>query len=305
MTSRTTASERPERPGVHVEPGALEAFVAARSQLFGIAYRMLGSVAEAEDVVQDAWVRWQRTDRSVVSNPAAFLTTITTRLAINAASSARARRETYVGPWLPEPVDTAQDPALGAERAEALELATLMLLERLAPTERAVYVLREAFGYPYRRVAEILETSEANARQLARRARERINRRAPARVDAAEHRRLLDEFVAAAHDGDLGRFERYLADTVVARPDGGGKVHASRKELVGVARVSLFFDNVWRKYWADATLREVDANGLPALLVSREGAPFALLALDVTTRGIEHVYVQVNPDKLGGYAATG
>ncbi|WP_069387993.1 RNA polymerase sigma-70 factor [Cellulosimicrobium cellulans] len=299
MTSHPTV---PGRPGVLEDPGALDAFLAVRPRLFGLAYRMLGSVAEAEDVVQDAWVRWQGTDRSRVENPAAFLTTTATRLAINAATSARARRETYVGPWLPEPVDTSDDPALGAERAEALELATLVLLERLTPVERAVYVLREAFGYPHRRVAEILDMSEANARQLARRARERLGARQAAPVDPGEHRRLLDEFVAAAHDGDMARFEQFLADDVVARPDGGGKVHASRKELVGVERVSLFFDNVWRKYWAGADLHVVEANGLPALLVVREGVPFALVSLDVSPAGIEHVYVQVNPDKLGGYA---
>lgn len=300
MTSHPTA---PGRPGVLEDPGALDAFLAVRPQLFGVAYRMLGSVAEAEDVVQDAWVRWQGTDRSRVENPAAFLTTTATRLAINAATSARARRETYVGPWLPEPVDTSDDPALGAERAEALELATLVLLERLTPVERAVYVLREAFGYPYRRVAEILDMTEPNARQLARRARDRLGARQAVAVDPGEHRRLLDEFVAAAHDGDMARFERFLADDVVARPDGGGKVHASRKELFGVARVSLFFDNVWRKYWAGADLRVVEANGLPALLVLRDGTPFALVSLDVSAAGIEHVYVQNNPDKLGGYAA--
>ncbi len=283
---------------------ALAEFLAVRPQLFGLAYRMLGVVAEAEDVVQDAWVRWQGTDRSVVERPAAFLTTVTARLAVNAATSARARRETYVGPWLPEPVDTSADPALGAERAEGLSVATLLLLEHLTPVERAVYILREAFDYPYRRVAEILDLTEANARQLARRARERLDTREAVPVDPAEHRRLIDEFVAAANDGDLVRFERFLAADVVARPDGGGKVHASRVELVGIDRVALFMDNVWRKYWAGATLAVVDANGAPALLVSRDGAPFSLLSLDVTDRGIEHLYVQVNPDKLTGFGGT-
>ncbi|MEN5074418.1 RNA polymerase sigma factor SigJ [Isoptericola cucumis] len=307
MTSRPPA---PERPGVGEattldDTGALDTFLAVRPQLFGIAYRMLGGVAEAEDVVQDAWIRWQGTDRTVVTNPAAFLTTVTTRLAINAATSARARRETYVGPWLPEPVDTSDDPALGAERAEALETATLLLMEHLTPVERAVYVLREAFGYPHRKVAEILDLSEANARQLARRARDRLGRREAVPVDAGEHRRLLDEFVAAAHEGDLARFERYLADGVVARPDGGGRVHASRVELVGRARVSLFFENVWRKYWDAGRVRSVEANGLPAIVVDLDGAPFALVSLDVVAGRVEHVYVQVNPDKLGGYAAAG
>ncbi|MCA5892975.1 RNA polymerase sigma-70 factor [Isoptericola sp. NEAU-Y5] len=305
MTTRRSAPGRPAAPGspdVVGGAGALEAFLAVRPQLFGIAYRMLGGVAEAEDVVQDAWIRWQGTDRDAVRNPAAFLTTVTTRLAINAATSARARRESYVGPWLPEPVDTSDDPAVGAERAEALELATLLLLERLTPVERAVYVLREAFGYPHARVAETLGLTEANARQLARRARDRLGTREAVPVDRGEHRRLLDEFVAAAHEGDLARFERYLADDVVARADGGGRVHAARVEVVGRARVLLFFDNVWRKYWNVGQVRFVEANGLPALVVDVDAAPFALVALDVVAGRVEHVYVQVNPDKLTGYA---
>lgn len=303
MTTRRPAPGSPGALDDTEGAGALDAFLAVRPQLFGIAYRMLGGVAEAEDVVQDAWIRWQGTDRDAVRNPAAFLTTVTTRLAINAATSARARRETYVGPWLPEPVDTSGDPALGAERTEALELATLLLMERLSPVERAVYVLREAFGYPYRRIADILDVTEPGARQLARRARERLGTREAVPVDPGEHRRLLDELVAAAHEGDLSRFERYLAADVVARPDGGGRVHAARVELVGLARVSLFLDNVWRKYWDAGDVRAVEANGLPAIVVDVEGAPFALVALDVVDGRVEHVYVQVNPDKLTGYAA--
>ncbi|MFE2578672.1 sigma-70 family RNA polymerase sigma factor, partial [Streptomyces sp. NPDC059378] len=148
---------------------ATQDFLAVRPQLFGIAYRVLGSSAEAEDVVQDAWLRWQNTDRTTVREPAAFLTAVATRLAINVAQSARVRRESYVGPWLPEPVDTSQDPQLGAERAEAVEMAVLLLLEKLNPVERAAYVLREAFDYPYSRIADILETSDANGRQLVSR----------------------------------------------------------------------------------------------------------------------------------------
>ena len=303
MTSRPSAPEVPDRPDDLADAPAVDAFVTARPQLFGIAYRMLGSVAEAEDVLQEAWIRWQGTDRTRVENPAAFLTTIVTRLAINATTSAYARRETYVGQWLPEPVDTTADPALGAERAEALETAVLVLLERLTPVERAVYVLREAFAYPYRSVAEILDLSEANTRQLARRSRERLGTRDAVTVDPAEHRRLLAEFVAAARDGDLGRFEQFLAEGVVARTDGGDRVHAARVELVGPARVASFFDKIWHKYWSGAEVRIVEANGLPALLL-QDGPSSALVALDVGPDGIRRVFAQVNPDKLERFAET-
>src|SRR5207248_5238150 len=154
--------------------GGLSAFFKARPRLFGIAYRMLGSAAEAEDIVQDAWLRWQTANRSVVENPTAFLATTTTRMCINFAQSAHSRRETYVGPWLPEPVDTSSDPVLGAERGEALGLAILLLLEKLLPTERAAYVLREAFDYSSREIADVLQIEEANARQLVSRARKHI-----------------------------------------------------------------------------------------------------------------------------------
>src|SRR6267142_1733410 len=163
---------------------------------------MLGSVAEADDVVQDVWTRWQSTDRPVVRDPQAFLATTTTHLAINLLQSARTRHETYVGPWLPEPVDTSADPTLGAERGEALELAVLVLLERLSPTERAAFVLREAFNYPYKDIAEVLHLEEANARQLVTRARQHVTDGRRARVSHVEQRRLLDAFVAAAQGGN-------------------------------------------------------------------------------------------------------
>jgi len=279
------------------------AFEDVRPRLFGVAYRMLGSVAEAEDVVQEAWLRWQGTDRSVVRNPAAFLTTTTTRLAINAATSAHARRETYVGPWLPEPVDTSADPALGAERAEALELAVLLLLERLTPAERASYVLREAFDYSHREIAEVLDVSEANARQIARRARERLEQDRAAPAPPAERRRLLESFVAAARGGDLAELERLLADDVVVRPDGGGEVHAARVELHGRARAVTLLDNILRKYWNESTLRIVDANGGSALLVtSADGQAEALLAVDASDRGIDRVFIVTSPSKLRQFA---
>src|SRR5919198_368268 len=177
---------------------ATAVFHEVRPRLFGIAYRMLGSATEAEDLVQDVWLRWQTSDRSSVVNPAAYLATAITRLAINASQSARARRETYIGPWLPEPVDTSADPYLGAERGEALQFAALLLMEKLTPNERAAYVLREAFDYAYGQIADVLTSTEPAVRQLVSRARKHIasERRTPA--TAAEQRELLTAFLAAA-----------------------------------------------------------------------------------------------------------
>lgn len=185
-------------------------FMELQPRLFGIAYRVLGSAVEAEDVVQEVWLRWQRTDRAAVLSPAAFLSTTTTRLAINVAQSARVRRETYIGPWLPEPVDTSADPEVGAQRAEAVELALLLVLERLTPTERAAYVLREAFDYGYPEIAEILQVSLVNVRKIVSRARKHVMAGPRGTADTAEHRRFLKVFVSAARTGDLAPLEALL-----------------------------------------------------------------------------------------------
>jgi len=206
--------ERPYHDGVNLEE-ATAVFTSVRPRLFGIAYRMLSSVAEAEDLVQDAWLRWQTCDRDAVVNPAAFLATTTTRLAINALQSARVRRETYIGPWLPEPVDTSADPYLGAERDSALQFAALLLMEKLTPSERAAYVLREAFDYPYQQIAEILQSSETAVRQLVSRARKHMTgeRRAP--VNAGMQRTMLTTFVAACRTGDLMDLAGFLESATV------------------------------------------------------------------------------------------
>jgi len=187
-----------------------ESFQLAQPRLFGIAYRILGSAAEADDVVQDTWIRWHGTERSKVRDARAFLATITTRLAINVSQSARERRETSVGSWPSEPVEAGADPAQDAERGEALEEAMLVLLEKLSPAERAVYVLREAFDYPYRRIAEVLALSEPYARQLAARARTHLDGERHASVDLTQRRRLVEAVAAAAHDGQLAALERLL-----------------------------------------------------------------------------------------------
>ena len=196
----------------------LSAFMSVRPRLFGIAYRMLGSAAEAEDVVQDVWLRWQATDRRVVRDAAAFLVTTATRLAINVMQSARARRETCVGPWQPEPVDTSGDPWLAAEQGQALACGVRVLLEKLTPTERAAYILREAFDYGYRDIANVLRLAEANARQVVTRARQHMSSSRTIATSSTEQRRLLDSFIAAAQHGDIDDFEVLLASDVIAIP---------------------------------------------------------------------------------------
>ncbi|WP_411153272.1 RNA polymerase sigma-70 factor [Streptomyces sp. A30] len=279
-------------------------FVAARPQLFGIAYRVLGSAVEAEDVLQEAWVRWQNVDRTDIIEPAAFLATVTTRLAINTAQSARVRRESYVGPWLPEPVDTSLDPQVGAERAEAVELAVLFLLEKLNPVERAAYVLREAFDYPYRQVADILETSEANTRQLVSRARKRLAQERRERVSRTEHQRLLEAFLTAAQTGNLRALEDVLAADVVSYSDGGGVRGASRIPVIGRLHVSKYLAAFAPRFWPESDIRWVEANGRPAVLVQSGGNAVALLAVDVSAEGIDRIMWVMNPAKLSPYVAS-
>jgi RNA polymerase sigma factor (sigma-70 family) len=209
----------------------LSAFMSVRPRLFGIAYRMLGSAAEAEDIVQDVWVRWQTTDRSLVRAAAAFLATTTKRLAINVMQSAHSRRETCVGPWLPEPVDTSADPGLGVERGEALEAGILLLQEKLSPTERAAYILREAFDYPYRDIANVLRLEEANVRQVVTRARQHVANGRSISANSTEQRRLLDAFIAAARNGDVAGLEGTLS-VGRRRVPTQQRVPIARKDLV-------------------------------------------------------------------------
>jgi len=213
----------------------LSAFAAVRPRLFGIAYRMLGSAAEAEDIVQDVWLRWQSANKSAVENTAAFLATITTRLCINLAQSAHARCETYIETWLPEPMDTCSDPRSCAEHGEALKRAVLVLLERLSPTERAAYILREAFDYSYRQIADITQMQEANARQLVSRARKHIadGRRNP--IGARQQRRLLEAFIAAARNGDMAGLEGLFAEEVVSSSNAGGIGYAGDSQFLVAA----------------------------------------------------------------------
>jgi RNA polymerase sigma-70 factor (TIGR02957 family) len=275
-------------------------FARVRPRLFGIAYRMLSSVQEAEDLVQDVWVKWQAYDRSTVREPAAFLATMTTRLAINASQSARARRETYVGPWLPEPVDTSADPTLGAERGEALELAMLVILEKLSPTQRAAYILREAFDYPYDQIAEIVQLSEANVRQLVSRSRKRLADERRETVSAAEQRKLLAAFMEAAQEGNFDTLVELLAADAVSYSDGGGIVRATRVELFGgevIAKVTVGYSG---NFWAGAKLSYAEYNGGWSAVASRDGQVFMVVSISASADGIDQVQWMVNPQKLAG-----
>ncbi|KAB8144014.1 RNA polymerase sigma-70 factor [Chloroflexia bacterium SDU3-3] len=282
---------------------ALAAFERARPRLFGIAYRMLGSAAEAEDIVQETWVRWQTADRSAVRDAQAFLATAATRLAINAAQSARARRETYVGPWLPEPVDTSADPALGAERGEALELAVLRLLEQLPPRERAAYVLREAFDYPYPQIASVLQVGEANTRQIVTRARRHLAEARPAPVSNAEHRRLLAAFIAAAQQGDLAALERLFVDDIVSYSDGNGRAGVARLPVVGRELVARFVANIATRQWAAVQFTWVEANGQAGLLITGGEPPVVFATISASAQGIEQLLWVVGEEKLGAMMA--
>jgi RNA polymerase sigma-70 factor (TIGR02957 family) len=290
--------------GVNVEPtgaddldAAAAIFTSVRPRLFGIAYRMLSSASEAEDLVQDVWLRWQTTDRSAVLNPAAFLATTTTRLAINSLQSARVRRETYIGPWLPEPVDTSADPYLGAERGEALEFAALLLMEKLTPNERAAYVLREAFDYPYAQIADILQSTEPAVRQLVSRARKSVTSEKRTPVSTAAQRELLTTFITAARSGDMAALERLFAADVASVSDGNGAARISRRPVVGVERVAKYLAAItW--YWGGVEVQWASTNGQTSALLRRDGAVEGVLTVTTSADGIDKVLWMMNPAKI-------
>jgi RNA polymerase sigma-70 factor (ECF subfamily) len=288
----------PGREAAEDLEAAAAIFTSLRPRLFGIAYRMLSSASEAEDLVQEVWLRWQTTDRSEVENPAAFLATAMTRLAINELQSARVRRETYVGPWLPEPVDTSADPYLGAERGEALEFAALLLMERLTPNERAAYVLREAFDYPYAQIADILQLSEPAVRQLVSRARKHMAGERRTRASAAAQRELLTSFITAARSGDMTALERLFAPDVTSLSDGNGAARVSRRPVVGVVRVAKYITAISTWFWDGMDVRWVTANGQTSAVLVRNGNVFGVLTVTVSAEGIDRLLWMVNPEKI-------
>ena len=275
-----------------------------RHHLFGVAYRMLGRVTEAEDVVQETWLRWDRADRSAIDRPRAWLTTVASRIAIDRLRSAQARRETYVGPWLPEPIVTADDePADHAVLADSLSVAFLTMLERLDPVERAAFLLREVFGHDYDEVAATIDRSAANCRQIVHRAKARLGPDRPVRFDPGpdEERRLLDSFLAAAFTGDLDGLHNVLAEDVVAWSDGGANQHAARRPILGRQRVAIFAKGIaGRREQMHSELRVDHArvNGAPGFVAYADGEIFMTMAFDIGPDGIRAIHSVLNPDKL-------
>ena len=291
-----------------------ESFEPYRRRLLGLAYRMLGSMADAEDAVQETYLRWHRADRDKVSDPRAFLMTTTTRICLDMLTSARARREEYVGPWLPEPVvDTAAlAPDSRTELAEDLSVALLLTLDRLSPLERAAFLLHDVFDFAFSEVAPALERSEAACRQLAARARTHVRAvrprgatAPPARPGAidAKHAQLLSAFMAATQAGDVDALTRLLASDARVVTDGGGKVRAAQEVIDGGDRVARFLVDATRKrpdaWWrADFTLRIATVNGLPGVIVDAPEGPVQTAAFEIDGNVIRALYVVRNPDKL-------
>jgi RNA polymerase sigma-70 factor (ECF subfamily) len=288
-------------------PDRLTAFREHQPLLFSIAYRMLGSGSDAEDVVQDAYLRWERADPAAVRSPKDYLTTTVTRLAVDHLRSARVRREVYVGPWLPEPlvgVDE-RDPLAAVTLAESLSTAFLVLLERLTPTQRAAFLLREVFGFDYPDVARIVETSESNARQLVQRARQHIAAGRPRFAsDARQADELARRFLAACTTGDTDGLLALLADDAVAWADGGGKFATARRPVSGADRVARFVASVVRKWSAWGELRIAPVSGGVGLLVHARGRLRAVMTVAAGTGGqrVGSVFIVMNPDKLGPHA---
>jgi RNA polymerase sigma-70 factor (ECF subfamily) len=283
-----------------VNAHAVDEFEEHRRHLFGVAYRMLGSVSEAEDVVQDTWLRWRAASPDDVRSPRAFLTTVATRLAIDRLRSAQRRREEYVGPWLPEPIVTDDDPAATAELADSLSMAFLLVLERLNPVERAVLLLHDVFGYDYDEVAAIVERTPANCRQIASRARGHLSSERPVRPRPSheEEQRLAFAFTAAAGTGDLATLEGLLAEDAVLWSDGGAARRAARRPVVGRDRVARFVANVAQRVPADGTFEYLHLNGEPAVILRTAEGPYMTMAVELVDGVISAIHVVNNPDKL-------
>lgn len=280
-----------------------EPFGQHRRLLFAVAYDLLGSVADAEDVVQETWLRWSKTDHADVRDPRAYLVRTATTQALNRIRANQARRETYIGPWLPEPlVEPESDPAVDvterAAREQAVSLAMLVVLESLTPDERAVFVLREVFGMPHDDIANALGRTSAAIRQLAHRAREHVQARRPRfEADSAEQRRVTEEFLGACASGDLTALLGLLAPNVTLVSDGGGLAQAARRPILGPDKVARFMLGIT----PDALAYELDfalVNGVLGIVVYGDGTARTVAQLDIVDGQVQTVYIVANPEKL-------
>jgi RNA polymerase sigma-70 factor (ECF subfamily) len=278
-----------------------------RNLLFSVAYRVLGSAADAEDAVQDAWVRWSAADRSQVAEPKAYLVRIVTNVAMDRLRSAARQRETYVGPWLPEPIITDAGDAVDAD---SVSMALLVVLESLTPLERAVFVLKEAFGFGYAEIADAVERSEDTVRQAAHRARSHVQSRRPRfHAGRVRQREVTERFFTAAGGGDINTLMQLLAPDVTLWTDGGGKVRQATRPVTGAERVAKWFAGVAARPYegvdpADMRAEVVDLNGAPGIVFSGAGRVIATLTLELDADGrITEIHNVANPDKLGAVAA--
>ncbi|MFC3499590.1 RNA polymerase sigma-70 factor [Micromonospora krabiensis] len=280
-----------------------------RRLLFSVAYRILGTAADAEDAVQDAWLKWSTADRSRLSEPRAYLVRIVSNLAMDRLRSARARRETYVGPWLPEPILTDGDTADDVTAAESVSMALLVVLESLTPLERAVFVLKEVFGFSYAEIGDAVDRSEDTVRQAAHRARGHVRARRPRfHTDRARRRAVTEQFFAAATGGDLNALMQLLAPDVTLWTDGGGRVRQAMHPVTGAARVAAWFAAIGTRPYqgvdlADMAVEVADLNGGPAIVFRGAGRVIATLSLDLGDDGrITAIHNVATPDKLHAVA---
>jgi RNA polymerase sigma-70 factor (ECF subfamily) len=280
-----------------------------RNLLFSVAYRLLGIAADAEDAVQDAWIKWSSADRSQVADPKAYLTRIVSNLSLERLRSTRYKRETYVGPWLPEPILTSGDTAEAVTDAESVSMAMLVVLETLSPLERAVFVLKEVFDFSHAEIAEAVERSEAAVRQAAHRAREHVRARRPRfTTDRPRQREITERFFAAATGGDVNALMELLSPDVTLWTDGGGKVRQALRPVVGAQTVAAWFAAIGTVTYqgvepADMNAELVEINGGPGMLFSGSGRVIATVTFDFDADGrITSIHNVANPDKLQAVA---
>ncbi|WP_330184512.1 RNA polymerase sigma-70 factor [Nocardia sp. NBC_01503] len=291
-----------------MDASELVEFERHRPRLFALAYRMLGSASEAEDAVQETYLRWAASANAEIRSPEAWLTTILVNLCRSWLDSARARRETYIGPWLPEPVATGAaelGPLESVEQRELVSLAFLTLLERLTPAERAVFVLREAFGYAHREIADMLDLTEANSQQLYRRATQHVREDRPRFDPAPAHAyALYEKFLVAAGSGDVAALEAMFTADIVSVADGGGKINAARRPVVGAAKVAHYLVKLFATEIPGLSVGVEDVNGAPAIVARSHGTTILVLAAEITDDRMAALRLVANPDKLAYFTRT-